>query len=406
MPLCHSQWARDLKPSPTLEIKAVADELRARGEVVFDFGIGEMNPEIPVPQLVKDGMRAALDADATHYSPAAGDPALVDAIRVDLDRFGLSYSSEQIAVCPGPKDAIFKVGLTILNPTAKRHRLVMLVPGYESFENIPALLTGKGPIRLETDAHFLPDPNALDSLLQNDDTIAAIVINSPNNPTGAVYDRPLLEELARVLRRHEDVAVIADEVYRTVRYDGVEYASMASLLPERTFVIGGMSKEVSGTGLRLGFVAGPVEHMRTLTTVEGNASSCVNLPTQKGYETLLRQDADFRLRHAIRNALCDRRDRLLKRFRTAAPDAVWHPPRGAFYFFPDMSAYIGRRTPKGETIADDKQLARFILDSQHVVATPGSEFLRAGHLRFAYAVPPATIDEGMARVGAALAALK
>jgi aspartate aminotransferase len=406
MPLPHSEWARALKPSPTLEIKAVADALIAQGKDIVNFGIGEMNPEIPVPASIKAGIKDALDANATHYSPAPGDPELVDAIRGDLGHFGLTYSNEQIVVCPGPKDAIFKIALTVLNATARRHRLVMVTPGYESFENIPALVTGKGPILFDSDRNFLPEPDKLDDLLSKDDTIGAIVLNSPNNPTGALYERPLLEELAEVIGRHPDVAVISDEVYRTIYYDGAEYASLASFLPEQTFIVAGMSKEVSGTGLRLGFVAGPKELMETLVVVEGNASSCVNLPTQKGYARFLRDDADFEVRHAIREQLRGRRDRLLELFQSAAPDAIWQKPRGAFYFFPEISAYIGRHTPTGRIIESDQDLARYIIENGYVVSLPGSLFQRPGHLRFAFAVPHATIDEGMNRLGDALAKLR
>ena len=165
MSVPHSQWAQKLKPSPTLQIKAVADAMRSAGGKVFDFGIGEMNPEIPLPTNIKEAITKAFKEDATHYSPAGGDPELVEAIVDDLRQFQLDYSREQIVVCPGPKDAIFKAALALLNPSAKRHRLVMLAPGYESFENIPMLLTGKPPILLETDAQFLPEPERLADLL-------------------------------------------------------------------------------------------------------------------------------------------------------------------------------------------------------------------------------------------------
>ncbi len=406
MPVACSDWARRLKPSPTLEIKDVADRLRAQGLTIFDLGIGEMNPEIPLPALIKQGIADALEADATHYSPQNGDLELVSAISADLARFGLSYSNEQIVVCPGPKDAIFKVALTILNRTARRHRLVMLTPGYESFENIPMIVTGQSPVVLPTDSRFLPDPGKLDELLKSDDTIAAVVLNSPNNPTGTVYEQPLLRDLAKVLSRHQDVAVISDEVYRTIYYDGIEYASIAPLLPDQTFVVSGMSKEVSATGLRLGFVAGPKDHMAVLANVEGNASSCVNLPTQKGYARFLRADADFAIRHAIRDELCQRRDHLLECFAAAAPDAVWKKPSGAFYFFPDMQAYIGRKDTTGHEIADDIDLARHVLEANHVVSIPGTLFQRPGHLRFAFAQSHEMIESAMKHLGEALALLR
>ena len=400
-----SPWARQLKPSPTLEVKAVADRLRAQGVPVLDLGIGETNPEIPVPALIKQAIADAVQADATHYSPQQGDPELVSAITEDLARFGHSYSDEQIVVCPGPKDAIFKIALTILNSTTHRRRLVMFTPGYESFENIPVLVTGEPPVVLPTDSRFLPDPTKLDELLTSDDSIAAIVLNSPNNPTGTVYERSLLGDLAAVLERHEDVAVISDEVYRTIYYDDIEYASIAPLLPEQTFVVGGMSKEVSGTGLRLGFVAGPKEHIKILSVVEGNASSCVNLPTQRAYAEFLRADGDFARRHSIRDQLCCRRDHLLRKFAAVAPDAVWDRPGGAFYFFPDMRSYIGRQDVNGHAVVDDVDLARHILETRHVVTIPGTLFQRPGHLRFAYAQSIETIDQAMQQLGESLALL-
>ncbi len=402
MGLMPSTWAQQIKLSPTLEIKAIADRSRLEGKQIYDFGIGEMNPELPVPHLLKIAISQAVMDDATHYSPAAGDPKLLEAIHADLCLFGLNYSPSEIVVCPGPKDAVFKVCVTMLNPSSRRNRLVAFAPTYESYENLPILLMGKPPIVLETDAHFLPDPNQLADLLNQDDTIALIVLNSPNNPTGTVYPPSLLQELAEIIGKHEQICVLSDEVYRTVVYDGLEHVSMASYLPNQTLLIGGMSKEVSGTGLRLGFIAGPEAVMGVIANVEGNTSSCVNLPTQKGYAHFLRKDADLRLRYQIRDALCVRRDALMKRFSELVKDTVWDRPSGAFYFFPDMRLYCGRRTPKGQLLDTDEALALYLIKSANVVTVPGSKFQRPGHLRFAYAVSLETINTGIDRLAEAL----
>lgn len=402
MGLMPSAWAQQIKPSPTLEIKSVADRLRLEGKQIYDFGIGEMNPELPVPHLLKAAIAQAVMDNATHYSPAAGDPELLDAIHADLRLFGLDYSPAEIVVCPGPKDAFFKICVTMLNPSARRNRLVAFAPTYESYENLPVLLTGKPPIVLQTDAHFLPDPNQLGDLLSQDDTIALIVLNSPNNPTGAVYPLSLLGELAEIIGKHEQICVLSDEVYRTVVYDGIEHVSIASFLPDQTVLVGGMSKEVSGTGLRLGFIAGPEPVMQTVANVEGNISSCVNLPTQKGYAQFLHKDADLRLRYEIRDALCVRRDALIGRFSELVEDALWERPSGAFYFFPDIRCYCGRQTPDGRLLDTDEALALYLIESANVVTVPGSKFQRPGHLRFAYAVSLETIDVGIQRLAAAL----
>ena len=402
MGLMPSSWAQQIKPSPTLEVKLIADRLKLEGKQIYDFGIGEMNPELPVPHLLKAAISQAVMDDATHYSPEAGDPELLEAIHKDLRLFGLSYSPSEIVICPGPKDAIFKICVTMLNPRSRRNRLVTFAPTYESFENLPILLTGKPPIVLQTDTHFLPDPNQLADLLNQDDTVALIVLNSPNNPTGTVYPSSLLRELAEIIGKHEQICVLSDEVYRTVVYDGLEHVSIASYLPNQTLLVGGMSKEVSGTGLRLGFVAGPEVVMGAIANVEGNTSSCVNLPTQKGYAHFLRKDADLRLRHQIRDALLVRREALVKRFSELVKGAVWERPTGAFYFFPDMRLYCGRRTPKGQFLNTDEELALYLIESANVVTVPGSKFQRPGHLRFAYAVSLETINIGIERLAEAL----
>lgn len=402
MVLMPSAWARQIKPSPTLEIKAIADRLRLEGKPVYDFGIGEMNPELPVPHLLKAAISQAVMANATHYSPAAGDPELLEAIHTDLRLFGLSYSSSELVVCPGPKDAFFKICVTMLNSSSRRNRLVAFAPTYESYENLPILLTGKPPIVLQTDSHFLPDPNQLSDLLDQDDTIALIVLNSPNNPTGTVYPASLLEELAEIIGKHEQVCVLSDEVYRTIVYDGVEHVSIASHLPDQTVLVGGMSKEVSGTGLRLGFIAGPEALIETIANVEGNTSSCVNLPTQKGYTRFLRADTDLRLRYQIRDVLYARRETLMRCFRELVRGAVWEPPLGAFYFFPDMRFYCGHQTPEGRLLNTDEALAHYLIEVANVVTVPGSKFQRPGHLRFAYAVSLETINTGIERLADAL----
>lgn len=402
MGLMPSAWAQQIKPSPTLEIKSIADRLRLEGKQIYDFGIGEMNPELPVPHLLKTAISQAVMDDATHYSPEAGDPELLEAIHADLRLFGLNYCPAEIVICPGPKDAVFKICMTMLNPSSRRNRLVSFAPTYESYENLPILLTGKPPIVLQTDTHFLPDPNRLADLLNQDDTIALIVLNSPNNPTGIVYPASLLRELAEIIGKHEQVCVLSDEVYRTVVYDDLEHVSIASYLPNQTLVVGGMSKEVSGTGLRLGFIAGPEAVMRTIANVAGNTSSCVNLPTQRGYAHFLRKDADLRLRYQIRDALCVRRDALTKRFSELVKGAVWERPLGAFYFFPDMRFYYGHRTSEGQPLNTDEALALYLIKSANVVTVPGSKFQRPGYLRFAYAVSLETIDAGIQRLAEAL----
>ena len=319
-----------------------------------------------------------------------------------MELFGLHYAPDQIVVCPGPKDAIFKACLSLLNPRAERRRLLAFPPIYESYRSGPVLLTGEAPIFLDTDDHFLPDPDRLAEVLERDPSVALIALNSPNNPTGAVYPRELSEGLAEVIARHPKVAVLSDEVYRTILYDGIPHHSLASLLPEQTLLLGGMSKEVSGTGLRLGYVAGPASLVETIVKVEGNVSSCVHLPTQKGYAHFLQRDRTLAQGLAIRDQLKERRDLLLDSFQSHVPEAAWKPPQGAFYFFPDMRAYLERRTPEGVRLRSDEDLFLHLSREAGVVTVPGSLFGRAGYLRFAYAINPSVIRDGIREMGQAL----
>ena len=374
---------------------------------MYNFGIGEMNPEIPVPEPLKQWIVESLMADENQYSAAAGSPDLLEALASDFANFGLEHTPSQFVVCPGPKDAIFKACLALLDPEQSRNRLLTFTPAYESFENVPVLVTGKDALTLPTDENFYPIPNVLAQKLDDDPTIKVVIVNSPNNPSGTVYPPALLRELADILGRHPEVAVISDEVYRVALYADAEYCSLGALIPEQTFIIGGMSKEVSGTGLRLGFVAGPRDMIKVIENVQGNATSCVHLPTQKGYARFLQADSSLKIRRGVCDQLRERRDSLLAHFRKAAPDASWNAPRGAFYFFPKMSAYLGRTTANGTRIETDEHLARFVVEQARGVTVPGSAFRRPGHLRFAYASSsPETIPIAMQRLGEALHSLE
>lgn len=402
MNLKPSIWADRLAPSPTLEIKSIADTLKQKGKKVYDFGVGEMNPEIKLPSIVKTVMSEAIISDMTHYSPAAGDPELLSAISNDLHRFDLTHTPSQIVVCPGPKDAFFKTCLAIIGQSSSRNRLVAFSPIYESYQNIPVLLTGQPPILLPTTRHFLPDVERLEDLLKQDQTIALIVLNSPNNPSGAVYPLSLIQDIAAIIEKYPEVGVISDEVYRTIIYDNHRHHSIAAYLPDQTFVLGGMSKEISGTGLRLGFVAGPETILQTIARVEGNTSSCVNLPTQKGYAQFLQQDTNLKLRYDIRDQLRKRRDILIQNFHQLVKCATWKTPLGAYYFFPNMQGYLGKKTTTGNIIQNDQDLALYLLKTANVVTIPGSKFDRSGHLRLAYAINPITIEIGIQQMAKAL----
>ncbi|ELR14710.1 aminotransferase, class I/II superfamily protein [Acanthamoeba castellanii str. Neff] len=423
--LVASPWAQHLKPSPTLAIKEVADQLKLSGVEVFDFGVGEMNPFVPVPLALRQAIAAAqLVESHSHYTAAPGDNSLLEALSEDFRRFGMTYAPHEIVICPGPKDAIFKACIALVNPAMPRNRVVAFAPSYEAFENVPPLTTGKPAIILPTDDRFFPKVDELERLLATDPTIAIIIVNSPNNPTGVVYPASLIADLAQVIGKYPQVAVISDESYRTAIYSDEPYSSIAHHLPLQTLVVAGISKELSSTGLRLGWVAGPAQIIRVIANVHGNAtSSCgTDRPTDPIYQIQLarlkvsqtrRAERDMESRKEIKRQLQLRRDIALELF-SSLPHlkrCKLTASQGAFYLFPDVTAFLDTRAPSvdeadaAEVIRTDKELALYLLRAAKVVAIPGSEFQRAGHLRLCYARDEATLRAGFQAMDAALARL-
>lgn len=304
--------------------------------------------------------------------------------------------------------------MALLNPLQTRNRIITFSPKFESFENLPIMLTGQPAISIDSVGDtFLPDLSQLEALLSNPqtcDTIATIIVNSPNNPTGTVYPESWLREFARIVGQHPEIAILSDEVYRTVIYDDSfrgpqNYLSLSKLLPSQTLVIGGISKEVSGTGLRLGWVCGPESIIRAIENLHGNATSCVNLPLQMGFADFLEQGEieNFSERMNAREELRKRRDALIQAFSTLEPlnkCKGWEKesaPQGAFYFFPDVRYFLS-----GTEIRTDEELAVYLLNKAGVVTLPGTKFGRPGFLRLAYARDLSTIQEGLLRMNEAL----
>jgi len=232
----------------------------------------------------------------------------------------------------------------------------------------PLMITQKHTIVLESDENCFPVLENLSKTLETCDDIALIIINSPNNPTGNIYPSEMLKQMAEIIQKYPHIAVISDEVYRTIRFDGSTYSSIAHYLPLQTILIGGMSKEVSGTGLRVGFAAGPEHIIKAMAFINGHSCACVNLPTQKGYAAFLESDSDLRERLKIRQILSEKRDTVLRMFNDlpGLKKCKFGNPTGAFYVFPNIKSFIGLKTPTGNTITSDVDLSLYLLKSGQV----------------------------------------
>eukprot|EP01117_Protostelium_nocturnum_P009262 TRINITY_DN3315_c0_g1_i1.p1 TRINITY_DN3315_c0_g1~~TRINITY_DN3315_c0_g1_i1.p1 ORF type:complete len:217 (-),score=85.56 TRINITY_DN3315_c0_g1_i1:18-668(-) len=215
--------------------------------------------------------------------------------------------------------------------------------------------------------------------------------------------------MAGIFGKYPQIAIISDEVYRTMIYDDVKHHSIASYLPNQTLIVGGISKEISGTGLRLGWIAGPTHVTKAINTINGNFTSCCNLPVQLAYANLLRKDKDMSIRNGIRDQVGIRRKVVLENMHNLEgfKDFQFEDPQGAFYMFPKITKLFGKKTPEGKLIECDTDLAVYLLETAGVATIPGSKFHKAGYIRMAYACSsPSLLEEALKKMSDALLLLK
>ena len=372
----------NLTPSMTFAISDKAKRLKAQGRDVCDFSVGE--PDFVTPAHIRDAAKAALDAGKTKYAPTAGLPELRDRIAEKLaSENGLSYPSDQILVTTGGKQALYNSMMAVLNPGDE---VVMPAPYWVTYPEI-VKLTGATPVAIPT----TPASGFKVSSRQLEDAITprtrAMILNSPANPTGAVYTRAELNALAEVILAH-DLIVVADEIYEKLIYNDQPHVSLASLDPRleaQTLTCNGFSKAYAATGWRLGYVAGPKSVIQAAKAIQSHSTSGANTFAQYGAITALTgpQEAVAEMRATFQT----RRDLIVSEVR-AIPGVECLEPQGAFYVFPDISA----------TGLDSLTFCEQLLEKKHVAAVPGGAFGADAHIRLSYATDLGTIRRGIARL--------
>lgn len=392
-----SKRIASLTPSATHAMTARIAQLRAAGEKVFPFHVGE--PDFPTPQPIVEACVRALAGGMTKYTPTPGILALREAICEKLEREnGLRYAPEQICVSNGAKQALSNAVLALCD---EANEVLIPTPCYLSYPEI-VRLAGGVPVSVPTRADFAPDVDALRSAITPRTRL--ILLNSPNNPSGAVYSRSSLEAIGALVLEH-DLHVISDEVYEKLVFDGAEHVSIASLSPElyaRTVVVGGFSKSFAMTGWRLGYTASSRELCRACDALQGHMTSCATSFVQAAALAALSDCAGET--EAMRREFEARRDEM-HRLLCAMPGIRCALPQGAFYLLPDVSALFGKRA-NGREIASAADLCAYLLDTARVAAVPGDAFCLPGTIRLAYTCPIDVIREGMARMAKALEKLE
>jgi aspartate aminotransferase len=388
-----------IKPSITLAVTARAAKLRADGVDVIGFGAGE--PDFDTPVHIKDAAKRALDAGDTKYTAVQGTLALRKAICKEMQSsHGLGFSPEQVTVNVGAKHSLYELFMVMLDAGDE---VIIPAPYWVSYPDM-VLLAGGTPVIVKTRAEdgFRVSPEALRAAITP--RTRAIVLNSPGNPTGSGYDRAALAALAPVLEEHQ-VVVVSDDIYRRLVYRDFKFTQIATLSPAMaalTVVVDGFSKAYAMTGWRLGYTCGPKALIDAMNTLQGQSTSNVTSIAQAAALAALEGPQDCV--EEMRREFDKRRVEIVRRLRAIA-NVKCLDPEGAFYAFPDVSAYLGKRTPAGKTLADDVALCEYLLDDGKVAVVPGSGFGAPGHVRLSYATSMPNIVKGVDRMAEALARL-
>lgn len=390
-----SHRAKAIKPSPTLTVSALAKEMRAEGIDVINFGVGE--PDFDTPDYIKQEAHNALDQNFTRYTNSSGILELREAISEKLKRDNnLDCSPNDILVSPGAKASIVFVLMTICDP---RDEVLIPAPYWVSY-TAQVEMVDAFPILLPTTmaSTFKISAKQLEESILSLSSPKALILNSPNNPTGIVYTRKELEEIAEVCLRHE-IVIISDEIYEKLIYDGLEHVSIATISPEvreQTILINGLSKAYAMTGWRLGYAAGPTEVIKRASRIQSHTTSCVNSMTQKAAVVALRNNDDSV--NAMREEFEKRRNYLVAEL-NKIPNVKCCMPQGAFYAMPNIFYYL-QNNRKG--IKNSVEFCEFALRNHKVAIVPGSAFGAHKLVRFSYANSMDNLIEGLERFKAAL----
>lgn len=388
-----SRRVRSIKQSPSNYANQLATELKARGRDIISFALGE--PDFPTPEHIKEAAIEAMRRNQTRYTTVDGLTALKEAACGKFRREnGLDYTPDQISIGTGGKQVIYNALACTLNPGDE---IIVPAPYWVSYID-QAILAEAIPVSVPClqEHGFKLQPEQLERAITP--RTRWLIINSPNNPSGAIYTRDELQALADVLLAHPHVWVLTDDMYEHLRYDNVEFATIAEVEPrlyERTVTVNGVSKAYAMTGWRIGFGAGPKFLIDAMRKMQSQCTSNPNTIAQLASIAALNGPKDFM---AERIAIFQARRDLVVEAVNRIPGLSCPTPQGAFYVFPSCSGWIGRRTPQGKVLANDQDVAIYLLESAEVAVVQGDAYGISPNFRISYATSVELLEEGLARI--------
>ena len=387
-----------IKPSPTLAVTARAAKLKAEGKDIIGLGTGE--PDFDTPQHIKDAAIAAINKGFTKYTAVGGTPSLKQAVIAKFKRDnGLDYTAKQILVSCGGKQSFFNLALAVINPGDE---VIIPAPYWVSYPDIVIIAEGR-PVIVEADITqgFKLTPEQLTAAITP--RTRMLVINSPSNPSGAIYTLEDLKALGEVLRKHPDILIASDDMYEHIALTDAKFVNILDACPDlypRTMVLNGVSKAYAMTGWRIGYAAGPEHIITAMENIQSQSTSNPTSISQVAAEAALNGDQSclnpmikaFRERHVfVVNEL------------NKIPGLKCLMAGGAFYAFPDARVAIAALHQRGIiTAATDIALTEYLLVEAGVAVVPGSAFGSEGYIRLSFATSMENLQEALERIAKAL----
>jgi aspartate aminotransferase len=383
-----SERARCLKPSSTLAITAKAKAMKAEGIDVIGFGAGE--PDFDTPEHIKAAAIEAIKSGFTKYTDASGMPELKDAVARKFKRDnGIDYERSEITIGCGAKQIIYNIFQVICDPGDE---VLIPAPFWVSYPEQVCLANG-APRIIET-TNFKMSAKEFEAAITPKTKM--LVLNSPSNPTGAVYNRKELEAIADVALKHR-IMILSDECYEKILYDGNEHHSIASFdkgLEELTFTVNAVSKTYSMTGWRIGYAGGPANYIKAIGNMTSQSTSNPTSISQKASIAALDGDYSF-VEKMVKEF--DRRRRILAEGLNESLKETTPLPGGAFYYFPSMAAFIDKQI-KGTVIRTADDFCKALIEKARVAIVPGTDFGDSTRIRFSFVTSEKNIREGLSRI--------
>ncbi len=383
----------------TLKMAKLGRALRAQGIDITDLSLGE--PDFDTPQHIKDAAKKAIDENYSHYTPVAGFLELREAVCTKLLRDNnLNFTPDQIVVSTGAKQSIANVVLAIVDAGDE---VIIPTPYWVTYSEIVKLAGGK-PVLVKTSFENGYKITAAELALNINERTKLFMFSSPCNPTGAVYTKDELAALVTVFEKYPDVFIMSDEIYEYINYEG-KHESIAQFesVKERTIVINGLSKGYAMTGWRVGYIAAPISIAKACDKLQGQFTSATNAIAQRAAITALL--SDLKPTHDMVESFKMRREKVMILI-NEIPNVICNKPPGAFYIFPDVKYYFGKKTKEGELIENADQLCMYLLNTANVSTVTGSAFGEPDCIRLSFANSIENIEKGFRKLKNALADLQ